>query len=253
MENKLRCKISRNHLIYIVIVCISFLLLIIVGIAQNNKTQKHLKVYNNLTLSTFGDSITSQGLWQPHVVAELGFSKHNNYGISGTKVSGTTKNAMWQDFRIDQISKKSDVILFMGGTNDWSHNVPLGNINSNDTQTFYGALNVISSKLISRFPNSKIIFLSTTFAMAPKRSTFKNKTGILNDLGLMNIDYGKATQKVAKEKNISFIDLTNCDFSKDNIANYTTFDGNYIHPNTDGAKKMAQVIVARLREIKTTK
>lgn len=227
-------------------------MLAIVGIYQNNKTQKHLKVYNNLILSTFGDSITSQGKWQPHVVSELGFSKQNNYGISGTRVSGNLKNAMWQDFRINKISKESNVILFMGGTNDWSHNVPLGVLGSNDTQTFYGALNVIATKLVSRYPNSKIIFMSTTFAMAPSRSTFKNKTGILNDLGLMNIDYGKATEKVAKEKNIPFIDLTNCDFSKDNIANYTTYDGTYIHPNTDGAKKMAQVIVARLREIEKT-
>lgn len=251
--NKIFNKISKKNLIYIVILSICIISALGMGVIDNNKTHKNLNLYNKLTLSTFGDSVTAQGKWQPYVVSKLNFSKNNNNGINGTKVSGNLGNAMWQDARINAISKKSNVILFMGGTNDWLHDVPLGILGSSDTNTFYGALNVISNKLLSRFPNSKIVFMSTTFAMAPSRSNFKNKTGIVNNIGLMNIDYGMATQRVAMQKNISFINLTSCGIDRDNIANYMTYDGSYIHPNTKGAKKIALVIVSRLQELETTK
>jgi len=131
-----------KHLIYIVILCICTTLIFSMGIVKAHKAQKSSKVYNNLILSTYGDSITSQGLWQPYVVSQLEFIKQNNYGKSRTLVSGDLNSAMWQDARIDKISKDSNVILFMGGTNDWTHNVPLGILGSKDTKTFYGALDM---------------------------------------------------------------------------------------------------------------
>jgi len=213
---------------------------------------KALQVYDGLILSTFGDSITGQAQWQPLLVSELGFSMYNNYGVAGARVSGNFNNAMWQDSRINKIQKESNIILFMGGTNDWSQNVPLGTLHNNDTNTFYGALNVVYDKLVSRFPNAKIIFMSTTFATSPNRNTFQNKIGLVNNLGLMNIDYGNAIGDVAKARKIPFINLTSIGWNKDNIAKYVACDvGFYVHPNATGGKKMADVIVNRLREIKS--
>lgn len=224
------------------------------GITSDKKIQQYqVSIYEGLILSTFGDSITEQNKWQPIVVSELGFIKHNNCGKAGTRVSGTSDNAMWQDSRINEIPNESNVILFMGGTNDWVQNVPLGTLDSKDTNTFYGALNTIYDKLICRFPNAKIIFMSTTFAMYPNPKVFHDKTGLVNNLGLMNTDYGRAIINVASAKKLPFIDLTNSVWDKKNISAYVTDDGALIHPNTEGGKKMAEVIVARLRKIKSMK
>ncbi|HEY8890744.1 MAG TPA: SGNH/GDSL hydrolase family protein [Clostridium sp.] len=228
-----------------------------VAMALNSKQEeariKVLKIYDGLALSTLGDSITRQGKWQQFVVSELGFSKFSNEGKSGTTVSGSSQNAMWQDARINEIPKGSNVILFMGGTNDWAQSLPLGNIDNTDTNTFYGALNIIYRKLVLRFPNSEIIFMSTTFGMLPNQGAFKDKTGLVNNIGLMNIDYGKAIGQFSIAKKIPFVDLTNC-WNKDNITKYVTNDsGGYLHPNKEGANKMAEVIVSRLREIKFMK
>lgn len=277
MINKHKHRIFKRYIVCILAIFICTVLLGI-GIVRDNKLQKKqktiavaynkaqsekqqeevirikvLKEYDGFVISTLGDSITAQAKWQPSVVSELGFSNYNNYGVGGSRVSGNSNNAMWQDSRIDEISKESNIILFMGGMNDWAQNISLGTLNSVDTNTFYGALNTVYDKLGSKFPNTKIIFMSTTFGMLPNRDAFKDKTGLKNDIGLMSIDYGKAIEKVALTKKIAFIDLTNCGWNKDNIATYVTNDGGYLHPNADGGKNMANIIITRLKEIKSTK
>ena len=220
---------------------------------QEEEPIKALKIYDGLVISTLGDSITRQGKWQQSVVSELGFSKYSNDGKDGSTVSGMSPNAMWQDVRINEIPKGCNVILFMGGSNDWAQSVPLGNIDNTDINTFFGALKILYSKLVFRFPNSEIVFMSTTFGMLPNHNGFKDKTGLVNNIGLMNIDYGKAIGQFSSVQKIPFIDLTNCGWNKDNIATYVTNDGGgYLHPNKEGANKMAEVIVSRLRAIKST-
>lgn len=206
------------------------------------------KIFNNMTLTTFGDSVTQGNTWQPNVVKELGFKTYTNLGVAGTRVSGEVENAMWKDERIDKIPVDSNVIMFMGGTNDWGQNIKLGSIDNKDTDTFYGALNVIADKLTTKFPKAKIIFMSTTFAKNTNRGIFTDKTGIVNSLGLKNIDYGLATKKVAETRHITFIDLTNL-WDEKNIKDYVGNENDaYIHPNEKGGELMAQTIVNDLRK-----
>lgn len=207
---------------------------------EEEEHKKALRIFDGLTLSTFGDSITAQGLWQPIVKAELGFKKFNNLGIGGSKVSGSDANCMCEDERINKIPSDSNVIIFMGGTNDWGQNIQLGSIGSKDTNTFYGAVNVVADKLTAKFPKAKIIFMSTTFT--------KNKTGLINDLQLKNSDYGLAVKNVANERHFTFIDLSNL-WNETNIGDYVKKEDNaYIHPNEKGGKKMSETIVNQLRK-----
>ena len=77
MNKILKNKILSKNLIYILILSICIISALGMGVIDNNKTHKNLNLYNKLTLSTFGDSITSQGKWQPYVVSKLNFSKNN--------------------------------------------------------------------------------------------------------------------------------------------------------------------------------
>lgn len=115
--------------------------------------------YKDKKGARFGDSITAQAEfwtsgnlegsgWSTLVKDYFGCADIVNCGVGGSTVAGTSvTNAMWTDERITAIPSDSDFILFMGGTNDWRQNIPLGTLDSDDTNTFYGALNVIAEKL----------------------------------------------------------------------------------------------------------
>jgi hypothetical protein len=112
-------------------------------------------------MSTIGDSITNFGTWQPYICSALGMT-YNNCGIGGSRVSDTDSNrtdAMCTDNRINAIPLNSDLVVFMGGTNDWANNVPIGDktYNNIDITTFVGALNVMFRKMITRFPQKKYL------------------------------------------------------------------------------------------------
>ena len=89
--------------------------------------------YLNKIWSAFGDSITSQNTWQPNVISQLGMTMYN-LGVGGTKVadtSGTDTTAMCRDERIATLQSTTDLTTFLGGTNDWLQDVPLGVISGN--------------------------------------------------------------------------------------------------------------------------
>ena len=205
--------------------------------------------YAGKKASALGDSITENGnsnasgthsAWRRMVAEKLHLTDEIvNCGIGGTRVSGTNENAMWQDVRINSIPTDSDVVFFNGGMNDWIANAPLGDTDSSDTSTFYGALNVIAQKLISRMPNAIIFWMTTTYGQYPAKT---------NTLGLSTYDYGRAIKKVAEKHGFPVIDLhALCGWNQYNIATYVneeTVNGNtvYIHPNLNGGKKMTTAI-----------
>ena len=97
------------------------------------------KPYFGKILCTYGDSITAQQTWQDYVQRELGFSKYYNHGVGGRRLM-----AMATDECLAEITEDFDVILVMGGTNDWAQDRTIGtenDINTDDqtfTGTFYG-------------------------------------------------------------------------------------------------------------------
>lgn len=79
-------------------------------------------------LCTIGDSITASGGYQGYLDDIINFSSAVNKGVAGTMVSGYTTTAISSKTRVDQIPKDSDIVIVMGGTNDWVNSVQLGSI-----------------------------------------------------------------------------------------------------------------------------
>lgn len=117
--------------------------------------------YYGKKVATLGDSITAMETWQPHLKNALGIT-YTNCGIGGTLVCGVSANAMWQDVRINSIPTDSDVVIVMGGSNDWVSEKSLGNINSTDVTVFYGAYKTMLDKIYDRVPNAKVILMCPT-------------------------------------------------------------------------------------------
>jgi lysophospholipase L1-like esterase len=216
--------------------------------------------YKNKKLTTLGDSITEQNLWQSFLKQELLFSSIVNKGIGGTRISGTNGNAMWQNNRINALPLDTDVLTIMGGTNDSASSVNIGDISitNHDTNTFVGAYNVLISKVLYKFYNlSSGKYSDINYSGLIKSVTFKDIViYIMTPPFNANTQYSgenstrlkaisDATKEVAKMWGIPCIDIYyNSGINTENV-NALLQDG--INPNNLGAKKIASVVVNEMK------
>lgn len=198
---------------------------------------------------TLGDSTSAQAKWQPYVIAGLGLV-FTNFGVSGTKVSGPPGdlNAMCQDARINAIPTTTDVLSFLGGLNDWVQNVAMGAPGSADPLTFNGALNTMIEKLTARFPDKRIVLMTTTYGEMPGSVASQGwPNAYTNLIGLTSRDYAEAIRGACKRWSLPCIDVnTDAGWNTINIRTFITDDGGLLHPNDAGGKRIAEVVIGGL-------
>lgn len=90
-----------------------------------------------------------------------------NYGIGGTRIARQSKpseNPVWdQDYlsRVDAMDKEADLVVVFGGTNDFGHgDAPLGTFEDRTEYSFYGALHLLYTSLIEKYPSIPIVVLT---------------------------------------------------------------------------------------------
>ena len=86
----------------------------------------------------------------------------NNYGIGGSTVSNYVtegRNPMCDRY-MKMSEKTTDIVLIEGGRNDFNHDVSIGEVDSYDTTTFCGALNVIIEGMKEKYPDAMIVCIS---------------------------------------------------------------------------------------------
>jgi hypothetical protein len=81
----------------------------------------------------------------------------------------------------------ADIVLLEGGRNDFNNEVPLGDVDTHDTKTFSGALNVTIEGLKAKYPDAMIVCISNW-----------NFPGTKNELGCA--DYANAMEAVAQKQ-----------------------------------------------------
>lgn len=185
------------------------------------KSQATSSKWKGKKWATLGDSITAMATWQAYVNAAHGFI-WTNFGIGGTKISGSSvdANAMCQDTRINAIPINVDLITLMGGTNDWAQNTPLGTITSTDPTTFYGALNTFAQKAFARWPAKRIAIATTPYGEIPAWESRPGWTSPAhNALGLTTNDYAEAIRIFCRHANIACIEVAqNAGYGTHNIT-----------------------------------
>lgn len=127
----------------------------------------------------YGSKLGNEATW----VNKLA-KKHNmtvyNHGINGgpVAVQTTEPQRVPMCVRYADMEDGADYVVVLGGANDKRLHVPLGEIDSEDTSTFCGALNVLILGLTAKYPKAKFLFLTNY-----DRWRSKNKEG------LSDIDY----------------------------------------------------------------
>lgn len=125
-------------------------------------------------IAFLGDSITEgHGVSVPEhyfcnlLKKEYALEKALNYGIGGTRIAKQLQasgNAVWDnDFvaRVDDMDPDVDIVVVFGGTNDFGHgDAPLGTKYDRTNYTFYGACHLLMEKLIAKYPEATIVFMT---------------------------------------------------------------------------------------------
>ena len=89
-----------------------------------------------------------------------------NYGISGTRIAKRRIPYDIPEFdryyasRVPEMDPDADIVVVFGGTNDYGHgDAPLGEMQDRTVWTYYGALHVLFTSLIEKYPAAQIVVL----------------------------------------------------------------------------------------------
>lgn len=207
--------------------------------------------WSEQNLISYGDSITFQESWQPAVANALGCTQ-TAYGVGGRRLSGTFGMCIQEN--IDELPDSLDTLLVLGGTNDWAQSVPLGDSDSVDINTFYGGLNVLIERLVTKYKLARIIMITTPYGELPQKvGTGAGGDGWLNprqnNHSLYTRDYAEAVRVACKNWGLPYVDLDNLGWNTINIDDFTKDDGGMIHPDEVGGKIFSEVVIGKLREL----
>ena len=125
-----------------------------------------------------------------------------NYGISGTRIAKRRVPYEIPEFdryyasRVPEMDPDADVVVVFGGTNDYGHgDAPLGEMNDRTVWTYYGALHVLFTALIEKYPTAQIVVLTPLH-----REDEEKRTPILKP-------FVDATRQVAEYYSLPVLDL----------------------------------------------
>lgn len=197
-----------------------------------------------------GDSITAgTGVSSPEkcyvsVFERISGTETKNYGIGGTRIakqSCKSENEIWdQDFlsRVDIMEDNADIVVVFGGTNDFGHgDAKVGDMKSRDEYTFYGALHSLCNKLINKYPDAEIIFVTPLHRVSEDDEV--NEIGLKHEALLSG--YVDIIKEVAGYYGLPVLDLFNTSGIQpkvDIIREIYMPDG--LHPSDAGAEKIAK-------------
>ena len=134
---------------------------------EKSKESYYASILEGLTINALGDSyfagdgIEKDQVWLSLLAEKYGINM-NNYGKGGSTVSNyeTTRNPMCDRY-VSMANNNPDIVLFEGGRNDFNREgLSVGEVDSYDTKTFAGGLNVTIEGLKAKYPNAMIVCIS---------------------------------------------------------------------------------------------
>lgn len=204
----------------------------------------------NKKINFLGDSITEGvGASCPEnnyvsVFGRISGAQVRNYGIGGTRIAkqrSKSDSEKWDmDFvgRVEDMDADADIVVVFGGTNDFGHgDSKIGDFESRDEYTFYGAMHSLCIKLINKYPNSEIIFMTPLHRLGEDDDV--NGIGLRNQRNLAG--YVDIIKEVAAYYGLPVLDLFSTSGLQpkvDIIRELYMPDG--LHPSDRGAERIAR-------------
>jgi lysophospholipase L1-like esterase len=173
------------------------------------------------------------------------------YGIRRTRIARqhvpSEDPAKDLDFcgRVAGMDDDADLVLVFGGTNDYGHgDAPLGRFGDRTVYTFYGALHVLYSSLLEKYPGALIFVMTPLHRLGeenPKGDGIKERvSGTLRD-------YVNIIREVAEYYSLPVLDLFSVSGLQPAVpAIRERYIPDGLHPNDAGHRVLADRIVGFL-------
>ena len=206
-----------------------------------------------------GDSITAGGgasckeNGYVEVFGRLTGSVVYNYGIGGTRIAIQKKpseDPMYDRYfrsRVADMPESVDVIVVFGGTNDFGHgDAALGSFDSRDEYTFYGALHALILNLVSKYPESRLVFMTPLHRLDEEGCIVDPVTGSMRSLKT----YVDIIKQVCEYYSIPVLDLYSLSGLQPAISEIQKiFMPDGLHPSDKGAERLAQLLAGFLNTL----
>ena len=187
------------------------------------------------------------------VFGALSGAEVKNYGIGGTRIARQREKSeeekVDQDFvkRADEMEEGADAVVVFGGTNDFGHgDAAIGDFDSRDVYTFYGAMHVLCEKLLKKYPQARIVFLTPLHRLS--EDDFVDDWGHKKEKNLAG--YVEIIKEVAAYYGLPVLDLfreSGLQPKVDIIREIYMPDG--LHPSDEGAQRVAERIYGFLKAL----
>jgi len=204
----------------------------------------------NKTVCFIGDSITygHSASAKEKCYVSLFAAAHpeatvHNFGISGTCIAKhhTPQKGMdYKNFttRVAELPEHADLICVFGGTNDYGRgDAPMGKFGDTENDTFYGALHMLSTLLVNKYPAARIVYFT------PLHRDHKEAVAVRADGEWMLEDYVKAIKENAAYFAHPVLDLNAISGIQPKVPilkeRYTA-DG--LHPNDAGYERLFRIV-----------
>lgn len=189
---------------------------------------------------------------------KLGFSTLYQYSSSGTRIAKVTDGDGSYTQRYSDMDATADVILVLGGSNDYGHSLslnanasaPFGTFADRTDISFYGGLHVLFSGLMAKYVGKKIVILTPLRRVAVIGASGDDY--VVQPETSKNLkDYVDAIKEVAEFYGLPVCDLfSTLGILNPNIAAIKTLyvpDG--LHPNLGGHNIIASAVSAFLETL----
>lgn len=216
--------------------------------SQEIASDKHL---NGKKVVFYGDSITAQNKF-PVIVKEYYGINAVNMGVGGSTIFYRSDADMSSDSRISSIPSDADIVMIMGGTNDWGKTQieeGLAYSDGFDRTKFKGAVAYIIKKTQQQCPNAKIIWCTTIGGQNETRATSSPTVQYLpqkDQFGQSGYTFRNAEIEVCNTLGIEVCDTWSCGINGNNA--YTMIEDT-VHPTDAGAKLIANYIIGHLKTV----
>ena len=194
-----------------------------------------LKHFNQPTgnINCLGDSITlgltNNNISYANLLINMGYNV-TKYGVSGSSIALQENKTDSFLERYSSMTNDADLVLIMGGTNDFGVEIPIGDFNVRDNYTFYGALRSLIEGLINKYPTKKIFFV-----------TELDRNYTLNGINFK--DYIDAIFICCRYYAIPILDLNlMLGYNSKNQSQRNEYIPDGLHPNTKGHQIIADKI-----------
>ena len=214
---------------------------------KTSQTLSKNKISYDLNWCSIGTSITCYYLiendfehgYQCYLNERFNFKQIKNIGVSGQNALQFSTTASINNITF------ADLYTIEHGTNDFLLNSPIGNfsdyLNNTGGATFYGAYRLIINKINTVNPRAVIVFTTPN-----KLKELTKEWDIINTAGHFLSDYTNAIREIAEYNSSSIADCFNESGITKTTYTYYTLDG--VHPNDNGHKAMAGLIIKELNK-----